>query len=81
MTWTQIALVSTAVMAAYIYFGGNRISPRMMRNVAGGLGVIAGLSWLNALGLADSGFVVKLGFIIAGYLAAVGLMRVRGVES
>ena len=81
MTWLQIALVSTALMAVLIYFGGKRISPRVMRNIAGGLGVIAGLCWQNALGFGDAGLVVKLGFIVAGYLAALGLMRVRGVKN
>jgi len=53
----------------------------LVRNVAGGLGVIAGLSWHGALGLTNSSIVYKIGFLIAGYAAAVWAMRLRGVES
>jgi len=81
MTWIQIAMTSTVLMGAFVYFGGPRFSPRLVRNVAGGLGVIAGLSWHGALGLTNSSIVYKIGFLIAGYAAASWVMRLRGVES
>jgi len=81
MTWMQIAIISTVLMIAFVYIGSTRFSPKFVRNVAGGLGVIAGLSWHGALGLRDSSIVYKIGFLIAGYAVAAWVMRLRGVES
>ena len=81
MTWMQMALLSTGLMAVFIYLGGTRFSVRFVRNIAGGLGVMAGLTWHGALGLADAGYFYKIAFIIAGYALALGLMRLRGIES
>jgi hypothetical protein len=81
MTWMQMALLSTTLLVVFVYFGGPKFSLKLVRNVAGGLGVFAGLSWQGALGLADSGIVIKIGFLAAGYALALGLLRLRGVES
>ncbi len=81
MTWLQMALLSTGLLAVFVYLGGTRFSVKIVRNIAGGLGVVAGLTWQGALGLAEAGLVFKIGFIIAGYALAVAMMRFRGVES
>jgi hydrogenase/urease accessory protein HupE len=81
MSWMQIALLSTTLMIASGYFGGTKFSPKLMRNVTGGFGVLAGLAWQGALGLADGGLAYRLGFIIAGYATAMAVLRARGVES
>ncbi|MCF6234303.1 MAG: hypothetical protein L3J36_14560 [Rhodobacteraceae bacterium] len=80
MTFLQMAILSTVLLIAFVYFGGKKFSLRLVRNIAGGLGVIAGLTWHGALGLAEAGLIYKMVFLIAGYLLAVGLMRVRGVQ-
>jgi hypothetical protein len=81
MTFFQMAILSTVLLVAFVYFGGKKFSVRLVRNIAGGLGVIAGLTWHGAFGLTDSGLLYKMVFIIAGYSLAVGLLRVRGVEN
>ncbi len=81
MSWMQIALACTVLMVAFVYLGGARFSPKLVRNIAGGLGVLAGLSWHRALGLADGSLVYKIAFVVAGYAVAVWVMRLRGVES
>ena len=80
MTFAQLAIFSSVLTIAFVYLGGKRFSPKLTRNIVGGLGVLTGLTWHGALGLADSGFVFKIGFIIAGYAMAMGLLRFRGVE-
>jgi len=81
MSWMQIALASTVLMVASGYYGAPRFSPKLMRNITGGFGVLAGLAWQGALGLADGGLAYRLGFIIAGYAAAMAVLRARGVEN
>ncbi len=81
MTWMQLALASTVLTIVFIYLGGNKLSLKLVRNIAGGLGVVTGLSWHGALGLTDSSIVFKIGFLVAGYALAMGLLRFRGVES
>jgi len=81
MSWAQMAMASSVLMVVFVFMGGTRFSPRLVRNVAGGLGVFAGLSWHGALGLTDSSIVYKIGFLVAGYAAALWAMRLRGVES
>ncbi len=81
MTLFQLALFSTALTIAFAFLGGKRFSHKLNRNIVGGLGVLTGLLWHGALGLADSSIVFKIGFIIAGYALAMGLLRFRGVES
>jgi hypothetical protein len=81
MSWMQMALLSTALMVVSGYFGGRKFSPGMVRNITGGLGVLVGLTWQGALGFGESGTVYRIGFIIAGYAAAMGILRARGVDS
>lgn len=81
MTWMQMALLSTGLLVVFVYLGGTRFSVKFVRNIAGGLGVMAGLTWQGALGFAEAGIVYKIGFIVAGYAMALGMLRFRGVES
>ena len=80
MTFVQLAIVSTTLLVIFVFLGGRKFPVKLVRNVAGGLGVIAGLTWHSALGLADSSFAYKIGFILAGYFLAMGLLRTQGVQ-
>ena len=80
MTFVQLAIVSTALLFALVFLGAKKFPVKLVRNLAGGLGVIAGLTWHNALGLTDSSFAYKIGFILAGYILAMGLLRTQGVQ-
>lgn len=76
-----MALLSTGLLVVFVYLGGTRFSVKFVRNIAGGLGVMAGLTWQGALGFAEAGIAYKIGFIVAGYAMALGMLRFRGVES